>query len=95
MMQSPSAAALFDYNVFSPSGPVNVQVGGKTLPLSRFLDGGTMPHTEVKPGVHVVQHDIARISGIETVDRGQGGPGPPVPREGAGFGSGRAVRVAV
>jgi len=75
MMQSASAAALFDYNVFSPSGQVNVEVGGKTLPLSRFLDGGTMPHTEVKSGVRVVQRDIARIAGIETVDRGKAVPG--------------------
>jgi len=75
MMQSPSAATLFDYNVFSPSGPVTAEVGGETAALSRFLERGTMPHTQLKSGVRVVQRDLARVSGIATVDRGKAVPG--------------------
>ena len=70
MMQSPTAAKLFDYNVFSPAGPVNVEIAGKAVSLSRYLKGGTMPHTQVKSGIRIVHHDIGHLLGLTTLDRG-------------------------
>jgi hypothetical protein len=72
LLRDPAAADIFDYNVFSPSGPVTAEVGrGGAVPLSRFLYGGTMPHTQLKHGVHVVNRDLGRVTGIATVDRGK------------------------
>lgn len=70
MMQSPSAATLFDYNVFSPLGAPTVEIAGRAQPLTRFLKEGSMPHTQIKRGVQVVHRDLARLSGLPTVDRG-------------------------
>lgn len=71
LMQSPAAATLFDWNVFSPVQRATVEIAGQAMPLSRFLQGGTMPHSQIKVGVHVQQHDLGRLSGLATVDRGK------------------------
>jgi len=71
MMQNPAAATLFDYNVFSPAGPVTVEIAGKPVSLARYLKGGTMPHTQLKSGIHVIQRDLGRLSGLTTLDRGK------------------------
>jgi hypothetical protein len=65
------AASLFDYNVFSPRGSsLDAVVGKTTLELGSFLKKGSMPHTQVLAGVAIQNRDLARISGVETVDRG-------------------------
>jgi hypothetical protein len=75
ILQSPASATLFDYNVFSPSGPVTAEVGGRSLSLARFLREGTMPNTQIKSGVRVLNRELARVSGVPTVDRGKTVPG--------------------
>jgi len=71
MMQNPSAASFFDFNVFSPASPVTVEIAGKPVPLARYLKGGTMPNTQVKTGVRITNRDLGRLSGLPTVDRGK------------------------
>ncbi len=70
LLADPAAAAVFDYNVFSPAGPVLVEVGGVSVSLARWLKEGKMPHSQLKPGVRILYGDLARVSGAETVDRG-------------------------
>src|SRR5262249_27493865 len=70
VVTDPGSATLFDYNVFSPIGPVLAEVGGTSIPLSRWLQEGKMPHSELKPGVHILQGDLARVMGVATIDRG-------------------------
>ena len=65
------AASVFDYNVFSPRGSSLAAVIGKTTQdLGSFLTKGSMPHTQVVSGVALQHRDLARVSGVETVDRG-------------------------
>ena len=71
LIQDPKSAVLFDYNVFSPRGnALTADVRQKSQPLSKFLEGGTMPHTRVVPNVQVLNRDLGRISGVETAHRG-------------------------
>jgi len=81
LLADPASAALFDYNVFSPAGPVLAEFGGASVPLAGFLKEGKMPHSELKPGVHILQGDLARVMGLATVDRGT--PVKGVPFKGA------------
>lgn len=72
VLADPAVVALFDYNVFSPGGEsLNVEVGGDTRALARFLKGGTMPNTRLVPSVRILDRDLARIAGVDTVDRGK------------------------
>lgn len=65
-----ASAALFDYNVFSPVREgVEVDVGGATMTLASYLARATMPHTTVTR-VMIFDHDLARLGGIEAIDRG-------------------------
>lgn len=76
------AVELFDYNVFSPAArTVNVRLGDRELALSEFLKGGAMPHSSLVSGVRILHRDLARIDGVETVDRGKSIEG--IPQRGA------------
>jgi Right handed beta helix region len=77
LLGDPAAATLFDYNVFSPAGPALVEIGGASTPLARLLKEGKMPHSQVKPGVRILYGDLARVSGVPTVDRGKAVAGVP------------------
>ena len=71
-LPDPASAMLFDYNVFSPRGDrATVELGGDTVSLTRFLAGGSMPHSKVLMGVEIRNRDLARVSGIRTVDAGK------------------------
>ena len=71
-LADPSAVSLFDFNVFSPEGDTaKIETGGKTLDLASFLKEGHMPHSRVVPRVRILDRDLARIAGVETVDRGK------------------------
>jgi hypothetical protein len=66
------ALAFFDANGFSPqTAAVTVQVGGETLPLTRFLQRGTMPKSILASGVALEGRDLGKVRGLPTVDRGQ------------------------
>lgn len=71
VLPDPAAAKLFDYNVFSTtSAEVAAEAGGQSLVLPAFLARGTMPNTRVVAGVRFRDSDLARITNLETVDRG-------------------------
>jgi Right handed beta helix region len=64
-----AAAALFDFNVFSPQGSaVEVEVNGAPGALAPFLER-QMPNSRLARVV-MFDHDLARLGGIDTVDRG-------------------------
>ncbi|HYR29380.1 MAG TPA: hypothetical protein VEU30_12995, partial [Thermoanaerobaculia bacterium] len=70
VLRDPAAAALFDFNVFSTrNDAVEVEVDRATSTLARFLARGTMPRSEIA-SVRLFDRDLARLGGIETVDRG-------------------------
>lgn len=59
----------FDFNVFSPRGAsIEADMEGEIMPLARLLEE-IMPNTKIAT-VMVMGRDLARISGINTVDRG-------------------------
>ena len=71
VVADPLALALFDYNIWAPGGAMPaVEFEGKRSGLDAFLKGGRMPHSSIARGVEIVQHDLARISGAQVVDRG-------------------------
>jgi parallel beta-helix repeat protein len=66
-----SSIRLFDFNVFSPaSDAVKAEIGSETLTLAQSLARAKMPNTRQVSGVHLLQRDLGRIAGVETVDRG-------------------------
>lgn len=70
------AASLFDYNAFSLAGKdVMAESGGRAYSLVRILKGGTMPNSRLIAALAILNRDLARISGVETVDRGTRVPG--------------------
>lgn len=76
VLGDPSAASLFDFNVFSPEADAaGIEVGGKGFELESFLKGGHMPHSRLVRGVRILDRDLSRIVGVETVDRGKPVPG--------------------
>lgn len=71
VIRDPSAIRLFDFNVFSPANdPVKAEIGPEKLTLAQALARGSMPNTRQVTGVHLLQRDLGRIAGVETVDRG-------------------------
>ncbi len=70
LLEAPDSARLFDYNIFSARRAAEVQVGGRKVPLARYLEGGAMPNSRAVPGVRILQRDLARIVGIPVIDRG-------------------------
>lgn len=75
-MEDPKSARLFDYNVFSPAGAsLDAWVGQRSLPLDKVLKEGAMRHTRQTPGVRILNRDLARIAGVDTVDQGTRIPG--------------------
>ena len=65
------SAELFDYNLFSPAGAsVDARLGDRRLPLTKLLKEGAMPHTKVVSDVRILNHDLARIAGAQTVGEG-------------------------
>src|SRR4029077_164869 len=41
---------LLDHNVLSPAGAASVEIGGRTLPLVRWLKEVALPHSRMVPG---------------------------------------------
>ena len=72
LIADPKAFAFFDANGFSPQrDAVNVQVGAETLPLTRFLQRGTMPKSLLASGVALEGRDLGKVRGLPTVDMGK------------------------
>ena len=71
VLADPGVVVLFDYNIFSPRGDsLDVEVG-ETARSPASSRGGTMPNTRLTPGVKVLDRDLARIAGTQTVDHGK------------------------
>jgi hypothetical protein len=72
VLRDPATATLFDYNIFSPTRQsIDIEVGDRTLALGSYIGRRTMRHTQQVLGVRIVNRDLARIEGVETVDRGK------------------------
>ncbi len=72
VLENPAAAVLFDYNVFSTQGgTVDVEAASKTYGLAGYLTSGAMPHSRVAPAARIRFHDLARVTGVKTIDQGK------------------------
>ncbi|HYX21347.1 MAG TPA: right-handed parallel beta-helix repeat-containing protein [Thermoanaerobaculia bacterium] len=65
-----SSVSEFDYNVFAPAGASVVEVAGQREALVRWVKAN-LPHSAVVPRARMLGHDVARIEGVPTVDRGR------------------------
>jgi parallel beta-helix repeat protein len=71
VIHDPSSIRLFDFNIFSPAADaVRSEIGNEKLTLAEGLARAGMPHSRVIPGVQLLHHDLGRVAGVETVDRG-------------------------
>lgn len=69
VVRDPAAAELFDFNVFSPAHDrVEVEMSGRPSPLRAYVERA-MPNSRTARVV-MFDHDLARLGGIDTVDRG-------------------------
>lgn len=72
VLEDPAAAILFDYNLFSTQGgSVDIEAASKTYRLAGYLKSGAMPHSRVVPAATIQMRDLARVSGVKTIDQGK------------------------
>ncbi len=87
-IEDAGAAAQCDYNVFSSDADaVAVRIGDRTIPASDLRKRDGMGHTKWVRGVRILNGDLARVSGVPTVDEG-------VPVDGVPF-RGRSPDIGV
>jgi hypothetical protein len=68
-LESPTAASLFDYNVFGGESSLRANVGGASVEAPAWMKVH-MPHSRVLPGLELEGGDLARVVGFSPVDAG-------------------------
>jgi hypothetical protein len=71
LIADPAATTLFDFNIFRPLGPANVEVSSQTISLAQYLKDGAMPHTRLSVTARILGRDLGRVSGVATLHQGK------------------------